>query len=750
MALLAAAWLWVAGQYVPDETLGMMLLALVRTVAPALGYVLPVAAAVFCWSRLLRRFFMPEAGLAVALSTGLAIHLWLCWVLGWLGLLSTPVAITLAMLPVVADIGSRSHGTSLQSADRPRAPFAVPWPAVWLAMPVSLLLLAASIPPGLIWQIEANGYDVLSYHLQLPREWHQSGALSLLSHNVYSALPSLGEAGYMHGFAWFSGELSYAVFGAQFLHAACALLAAGVVSQIVFDAGKKVSQGLPGQADKTSPRKVGKQVDQDENDDEDRAIDPALDRLPMIVAAGFFLAMPWVLITGSLAYNEMFAIALAGAGLAHAARSQKPTLKDAALVGFLLAAGTMAKLTAGPMLAVPAVVVLIAQRLRAARAECAERAPQTGGKGISPVSILKPVGLLLAVVGLVGLLTLSPYFIRNFKATSNPVFPFATSLLGTGHWTSQQAQAWHAGHAPVGTLRQRLTQLDRHWLRSAGYGAFSGRELSHLEKARETRNVAVFREEFGIPAFWTLAGASLLVCLFFRPTRLLAAILGLTVLWQVVFWIVGTHIQSRFLIFSLLPGCALVGLAIMRLSLTESRRIVRPVGCIFIGFFSLFALQVFWGQTPRRVDETTGAQAAIAACSLVGNLGHTATQGWSMDQTPMNGLPPGSKVMLVADASRLLYTHVPMSYHSAFDAEPLGDILRAHPAAEPDRAGKVTQALKAKGITHVWVHWSELDRLHNTYGYDKDVTMASLGPIVRTWTIVPEASSPSATLFVLP
>src|SRR5690606_30485744 len=119
---------------------------------------------------------------------------------------------------------------------------------------------------------------------------------------------------------------------------------------------------------------------------------------------------------------------------------------------------------------------------------------------------------------------------------------------------------------------------------------------------------------------------------------------------------------------------------------------------------------------------------------------HTATQGWTMDDTPLNRLPVGSKVMLVADASRLLYTHVPMSYHSAFDTEPLGDILRAHPA---DSAA-VTAALKARGITHVWVHWSELDRLHSTYGYDKAVTLNSLRPIVMTWTVVPEASSPPA------
>jgi hypothetical protein len=35
------------------------------------------------------------------------------------------------------------------------------------------------------------------------------------------------------------------------------------------------------------------------------------------------------------------------------------------------------------------------------------------------------------------------------------------------------------------------------------------------------------------------------------------------------------------------------------------------------------------------------------------------------------------------------------------------------------------------GVTHVWVHWSELRRLHATYGFDADVTEATLSAMIR-------------------
>jgi hypothetical protein len=745
MLIVGFGWILCAGQYPGGEGLGKLLGILARTMGPALAYVIPVSAAVYCWSRLIRRFVYAELGTAVAMALGLAVHLWMCWLAGWLGMLSSGVAIGLVAVPVVADFNTRAWGMPIGGRR-----LDVPWAFAWLGLPVGLLALAAAIPGGLIWAVEAFGYDVLSYHLQLPKEWQQGGHLALYQHNVYSAFPSLGEAGYMHAFAWFDGSLSYSVFACQFLHAATACLAAGVVAQIVWDGMLRL-------------RASGQRDESEEGEERN-------DWVPGIVAGGVFLALPWVLITGSLAYNEMFALALGGAALAHALGARRVTWRDAIVVGVLAGAGTMAKLTAGPMLAVPAGLLLIMRQGFGAgdrgpvsrvsgpgskkespekNSEYPHAGPLPEGEGDGVGARVKGVVVAILVMVVAGGLVLSPYFVRNFAATGNPVFPFATGVFGTGHWTSEQAQTFARGHAPVGTVGERVNALGRHWLRNAGYGAFNGRELSEMEKRRETRNVAVFQHEYGVPVFWllVLVGLGVVVAIPGVPgLRWVGVGLGLTILWQAVFWVVGTHIQSRFMIFSLVPGCALLGLGVARLSLVPMRGVARPVGCVLIGFFALHGVQVFWGQTYRTMNPESGRMEAFPACVLVGNLGHAGGMLGSMDEGGMNQLPAGSKVMWVADASRVLYSRGPISYHSAFDTEPLGAILKAH-RGDP---GAVTAELKKMGLTHVWVHWSELERLHATYGYDKEVTVGSLEPVVRTWRVVEEVSVPGATLFVLP
>ncbi len=70
---------------------------------------------------------------------------------------------------------------------------------LWLlAAPfLALALVAASHPPGLIWQEEGFGYDVLEYHLQLPKEYVQNGRITYLPHNVYGGFPANVEMLYL-------------------------------------------------------------------------------------------------------------------------------------------------------------------------------------------------------------------------------------------------------------------------------------------------------------------------------------------------------------------------------------------------------------------------------------------------------------------------------------------------------------------------------------------------------------------------
>src|SRR5204863_10008875 len=69
--------------------------------------------------------------------------------------------------------------------------------------------VSASMPPGVMWRSagDPHPYDVLEYHLQVPREWQESGRITPLKHNVYCFFPANVEMQYllvMHiaGSAW--------------------------------------------------------------------------------------------------------------------------------------------------------------------------------------------------------------------------------------------------------------------------------------------------------------------------------------------------------------------------------------------------------------------------------------------------------------------------------------------------------------------------------------------------------------------
>jgi 4-amino-4-deoxy-L-arabinose transferase-like glycosyltransferase len=78
------------------------------------------------------------------------------------------------------------------------------WPtiALWLAVPfVAVLLLGSLLPPV--------DFDVLEYHLQVPKEWYQQGRITFLSHNVYGNMPLGAEILSLPAMALLPGEDSW-------------------------------------------------------------------------------------------------------------------------------------------------------------------------------------------------------------------------------------------------------------------------------------------------------------------------------------------------------------------------------------------------------------------------------------------------------------------------------------------------------------------------------------------------------------
>ncbi|MBI1337797.1 MAG: hypothetical protein GC164_12665 [Phycisphaera sp.] len=550
-----------------------------------------------------------------------------------------------------------------------------------LACPaVGVLLTACACPPGTLWSVEAFAYDVKTYHLQLPREWLASGSIHGLYHNVYSYLPNLVESTYTL-LGSMTGSVVDHVYAMSLFHASLGVYAACVVASLASKFGSKAGGA---------------------------------------VGAAALLALPWVLITGSLAYDEMAVLAFGAAALWLMFSDVGKTWRGCCAVGFMVGCATLCKLTAGPMVALP-VVLVYATRLNQANQKSAWN------------SVTRSTWVVVVAT----FATLSPWLVRNTAWSGNPVFPFATQTLGLGHWSSEQSEKWQQVHTPERKPPDALATLSRQWLFNTGFGSVGG-----VARQGDSRyDVARFDRTGGLPVFWLAALVSMGLSLSSPGARRTVAAMLLILLVQVVFWMNSTHMQSRFLITTLLPGAVIVGVGFGRIDemTREKWRWVLPVTAIgLLALLTVSGLVTLWSQGPTVYDPRQRTPVHFGTWQLIGALD-------AVRDHPVNQLPIDSKTLLVADVSSLLYLDRPVVYHSAFDRDVLGDILRdTH--NDPSRA---TQQLVSTGITHVWVGWSELSRLHETYGYDKAVTTASLVQLAREarWQVVSE--SPSGTLFKL-
>lgn len=652
----------------------------------------------------LRKLFAPRIDMLTLATTGLGI-LWLLFEgLSLAGAANTLVAWGLCVTALIA--GLVCHAAAVQKAiGQSQSIMLAPylkwrWSSVLIAPPCGLLLVAACCPPGTLWSVEAFGYDVLSYHLQIPREWLAVGQITGLEHNVYSYLPSLVEVAFLQ-----LGAMRGSVYQAAYT---CQLLNVGLCALAAMHLAKLVTALTHGQK---------------------------YSAVAGCFTAAIFLATPWVLVTGSMAYDEAAVLAFGACALS---LSLSPTLTDtstptststwrvALLVGVLVGLATQAKLTSGFMIAVPVGLIWLLrltpwQHLTSRDASTPSRVTELG----------KCIGLMT----LAGVLILLPYVVRNAAWTGNPVFPFATNTLGQGHWHHELTDRWNRGHHVDESVSQRVTALGQQWLFNTGYGSIAGRSRSIDPSKPEARNVAYFPKQWGFPTLLLAALAGWLVLIMLPQHRRLAIALGVILLVQILAWLFLTHLQSRFMIFSLLPVCiaAGAGLAVAGHRWLHSVHVavhglsVLMAGVLVMTSVGLLRQQVI-GQLPlwQVVDGLPSQQQSLDPkfdSAIVGDH-------------PINKLSAWSKTLLIADNSRLFYIQRPMVYHSAFDASMLGDLIRQHPS---DPAA-VTRELKAQGITHVWLHGPELGRLMTTYGFDAAITPESLTALIQTgWRVVPFA-----------
>ena len=401
------------------------------------------------------RRLAPDAPRSLLLATGgglgVGLLATLAFLLGTAGLLdaATAYALPLAMLALgVLDLRL--------DRGRWRTPIVVPWTAALPAVGIGLAMGAATLPAGAMWGGEPNAYDVLSYHLQLPREWYELSRVTTLDHNVFSRFPLADEMLFllpMHqlGGPW---QAQYAAHGTNVGLLALAALAA---------------YGVGG-----------------------------------VLAATLVATLPWMVMLGSIAYNEPLLILAATLTAAWAGRGG---WRAAAVAGLAAGLGGAAKYTGVPVLVGGGGVAVVVVALLGRRSAAAAAA--SGG-----------VFLIAAAVFSV------PWLVRNLIEFGNPVSPLVGDVAG---WVPQQVERWHSAHSLPASQSVR-GQMLKEVLLSPNY-AF---------------------------VLWPLALAGLVAGL--RRSREAAAAAAVLVATAFVVWLTSTHLIGRFLVAAVGPAAVLAGL----------------------------------------------------------------------------------------------------------------------------------------------------------------------------------------------
>ena len=655
VALLVGGW-WLVCRGQPGKFVTLVFVLFGEGMTPIAWF-----ASAMGWGWLLRRVLLPDItrGLVVQTVLGAAVLLLIGWLLAWFGWQNQTtgwLALGFGWIFLI-----RQGQDNREVFTRPET-----WPALpeitMLAAPAAALAVgAATVAPGVLWASEARGYDVLSYHLQLPREWLDAGGMVPLEHNVYSFLPNVTESAYMLLGAWHT-SIYVAVLASQLLHVAFALLAAVIIAQIV--------TRLIRQADPSQPEHGG--------------FAPFAGTL----AGAAYLAVPWTTVTGSMAYNEQSAVALAGAALLIAVeRRWRVDWRTGAAAGLLCGMSMMCK--PSTMLA-PAVfvaaLILIARTPRAA--------------------------LVRWVVGfaIAGAIPIGLWMLRNAIWCGNPTFPMLTDVFGQAHWTDEQVARWSDAHMPALSLGERL---DRVWTMGS----------AHLQFGFVLWPVAA------IAAVWALARSASRQCAL--AFVVMFALLGL---W----WMFGTHLQSRFLIPLLIPACVVLGLGIHA---ARPHALSATVASLMVVVLSVFGYTVYLIDENQPDAFRGGVRAALSGGKPVAFIG--GVDDMSFKQNPyltLNGLPPGCQIYaegfatpfyagrpVLVPGSEDRYYRVPLKYHTVWDASPLGPFLDANQGIP------AYYWMARHGYTHLLLDQGMLQRWLSpgNYGYDPQVSMVRLRALER-------------------
>jgi len=648
-----------------------------------------------------RWFFLLSTGL------GLGTLSLLMLALGTAGVLSRTVWIVLLSLFAIAGLVQilralkRPVASPIESASSRRGL----WLLFLLVPFAAFALLAATMPPGLLWPAEGNGYDALEYHLGAPRDYLDAGRIEYLPHNIYSNFPFNVEMLYLLAMI-LHGDPVRAALTCQLLHAMLAIMAVAAIWLAA------------------------------------REVNPTAG-----LAAALLAGMtPFLVYLSGLAYVEHGLLFFSALALAAALRS---LCSPAKRYRWFFAAGLLAgfacgcKYTGVMTTALPLACAVFFGAGPGARRSIADRMKSM---------LCFSVGAMLAFC---------PWLLKNFIATGNPVFPLGYSILGAGEgiWNDRLARQWIEGHQPSpehSGATDRVARFFDQVVVSRYFGPLIALSLAAVPLALILCRTSIFappkrgRETpEAIPIGDTrFADTGNVNRLAMHPELACFWMLGVGALA----WTVLTHLVDRFAIVLIAPCAVLGGLAWQRLR--DRTAIVRPAfGVLLLILLSAFNGVAIWRLFTTGSPSPTERPIDYLTLDVFGQH-DLMTREWPGDPRPIPRLNrefrARKRILLVAEARRF-YFQPGADYCVVFNRNPFAE------AAETRDAAQLMQWLRQKGYDYVYVDWMEMDRLRRTYGFWKSIDVplfeslsaAGLTP-VEQFRVVPPPAPPYATLFRVP
>jgi hypothetical protein len=296
---------------------------------------------------------------------------------------------------------------------------------------------------------------------------------------------------------------------------------------------------------------------------------------------------------------------------------------------------------------------------------------------------------------------MAPWMAKNVVDTGNPVYPLGYRVFGGRDWDASREAKWSNAHGPKPIEMAALKN-------------------SILEVAA--------RSDWQSTALFALAPLA-----FLRPgSRRAARAIGGYILYLFFTWWLFTHRLDRFWL-PLLPGLAVLagfGADWMR-------------GRAWTGIVAfILAVSITTGAAQCSTD-------AVGFHEWTGDLGTVRTSVPRMINPPLARLdaelPPDAKPLLVGQAMAFHMTHR-VVYNTVFDRDTFEAIDR-------DRSPEaVREELARRGITHIYVDWSEIARYRSpgNYGYTDYVTPARFGRLVAAGVLSgPRLMGPSQELYAV-